>query len=164
MYRTKLGHVHIKVSDLNRSIEFYTRFFNLKVVERIGSHYAFLSGSEAHHELALQNVGPHAPQPEPDGIGLYHIAFEVPDRASFANAYKTLTNAEIEVYPVNHFISWALYFSDPDGNGLEIYLDTRKESQGDHLWHGYSEPLSREEILQHDTVSEHRQETKGVNP
>ena len=87
-YQTKIGHAHLKVRDLDRSIEFYTHFFDLKLVERVGDQYAFLTGGEFHHEIALQNVGPGAPQPQPHGTGLYHVAFEVPDRRSFALAYR----------------------------------------------------------------------------
>jgi len=147
MYLTKIGHAHLKVRDLHRAIEFYLRFFSLKLVEQVGDHYAFLSGGGFHHEIALQNVGPHAPQPPPHGTGLYHVAFEVPDRRSFAQAYQALTEAGIEVAAVDHLISWALYFNDPDGNGLEIYWDTRTEPGGTKLWRGRNVPLPEEKIL-----------------
>ena len=95
MTATHIGHAHLKVRDLDRALEFYTRFFGLHLVERVGDHYAFLSGGGYHHEIALQNVGPHAPQPPPHGTGLYHVAFEVPDRQSLALAYQALTEAGI---------------------------------------------------------------------
>lgn len=147
MYPTKIGHAHLKVRDLDRAIEFYTRFFNLKLVERVGDDYAFLTGGDFHHEIALQNVGPHAPQPHPRGTGLYHVAFEVPDRRSLALAYQNLTEAGVPVTPVDHLISWAIYFSDPDGNGLEIYWDTRNEPGSEKLWRGRNVPLPQEKIL-----------------
>lgn len=146
-YHTKIGHAHLKVRDLNRSIEFYTHFFDLKVVEQIGDKFAFLSGGSFHHEIALQALGPNAPQPPPYGIGLYHIAFEVPDQRSFALAYQSLTEAGVSVGPVDHLISWAMYFQDPDGNGLEIYWDTRREPHGQPLWHGQNLPLRPDKIL-----------------
>jgi len=147
MYPTKIAHAHLKVRDLDRAIEFYTRCFNLKLIERVGDQYAFLSGGDVHHEIALQNVGPHAPQPYPHGTGLYHIAFEVPDRRSLALAYQSLVEAGVSVAPVDHLISWALYFNDPDGNGLEIYWDTRDEPNGAKLWRGRNVPLPEEKIL-----------------
>jgi len=146
-YKTKIGHAHIKVRDLDRSIQFYTKFFSLKFVERVGDHYAFLTDSDFHHEIALQRVGPDAPQPPTEGTGLYHVAFEVPDQRSFALAYQALTQAGVRVGPVDHLISWAMYFDDPDGNGLEIYWDTRNQPGGQQLWRGQNIPLSPEKIL-----------------
>ncbi len=146
-YKTRIGHAHLKVRDLDRAIEFYTRFFDLKVAERVGDHYAFLSGGAFHHELALQNAGPNAPAQNPYGTGLYHVAFEVPDRRSLALAYRALTEAGVRVAPVDHLISWAIYFDDPDGNGLEIYWDTRKEPGGAKLWQGRNAPLPPEKLL-----------------
>ena len=147
MYQTKIGHAHLKVRDLDRAIAFYTRFFSLRLIERVGNHYAFLTGGDFHHEIALQNVGPSAPQPPPHGTGLYHVAFEVPDRGSLARAHKALTDAGIPVFPVDHLISWAIYFDDPDGNGLEIYWDTRNEPGGEKLWRGVNVPLPEEKLL-----------------
>jgi len=100
-----------------------------------------------HHELALQEVGADAPLPPPEGVGLYHVAFEVPDRRSFAQAYNTITRGGVPVAAVDHGISWAMYFSDPDGNGLEIYWDTRQESEGTARWDGRSRPLGAVRIL-----------------
>jgi catechol 2,3-dioxygenase len=147
MYQTIVSHVHLKVSDLDRAIAFYTRFFHLTVVERVGEDYAFLTGSAVHHEIALQNVGPNAPSPHPSGIGLYHVAFEVPDRQSLALAYQTLQEAGVSVALVDHLISWAMYFNDPDGNGLELFWDTRQEPGGKALWHGENISLPEEKLL-----------------
>jgi catechol 2,3-dioxygenase len=146
-YQTKIGHAHLKVRDLDRAIEFYTRFFNMQLTERVGNHYAFLTGTPMHHEIALQNVGPQAHEADPYGVGLYHVAFEVPDKRSFALAYKALIDADIDVGPVDHLISWAMYFSDPDGNGLEIYWDTRDHPDGEKLWRGRNVFLPEAKIL-----------------
>jgi len=146
-YKTKISHAHLKVRDLDRAIEFYRRFFNLEVIERVGGHYAFLSGGDSHHEIALQAVGPNAPAPEAHATGLYHVAFEVPDQRSFALAYRALTGEGISVSPVDHLISWALYFNDPDGNGLEIFWDTRNEPWGQKIWRGRTIGLAQERIL-----------------
>jgi len=147
MVRARLGHAHLKVKDLERSIAFYTTVLNLTVTERVGGDYAFLSGGSLHHEIALQRVGASAPQPPAHGTGLYHVAFEVPDRRALAEAYERLRAAGIAVTPVDHFISWALYFDDPDGNGLEIYWDTRDETHGRKQWRGESAPLSPSQFL-----------------
>ena len=146
MIPTKLGHAHLKVRDLDRAVAFYTRFFNLKLVERVGSDYAFLTGSDFHHELALNTVGVRAGQPSPHAVGLYHIAFEAPDKKAFAQAFKSLVEGGVAVAPVDHLISWAMYFDDPDGNGLEIYCDTRAERRV-ALWQGRNEALTPERIL-----------------
>jgi len=146
-YKTKIGHAHLKVRDLQRSIDFYTRYLQLHVTEFVGNHYAFLTAGKYHHEIAIQNVGPDAPHPSARGTGLYHVAFEVPDKRSFALAYRALNEAGIPVAAVDHFISWAMYFDDPDGNGLEIYWDTRDQPGGRQLWHGDNAPLEDTTIL-----------------
>ena len=146
-YSTKIGHAHLKVRDLQRSIDFYTRFLRLNVTEVVGNHYACLTAGTYHHEIALQNVGADAPVPPSIGTGLYHVAFEVPDKRSFALAYRALVDAGIPVAAVDHYISWAMYFDDPDGNGLEIYLDTRALPGGRPFWHGDNTPLEVETIL-----------------
>src|SRR5262249_47402645 len=112
-----------------------------------GEALAFLTAGPMHHELALQNVGPSAPSPPPRGTGLYHVAFEVPDRESLAAAYRKLTERGTPVHLVDHRISWAMYFSDPDGNGLELYWDTRSEADGVPLWHGSDRALTPERLL-----------------
>ncbi len=128
-------------------MEFYRRFLGLEVRERIGNRYVFMSGGDAHHQLAIQNVGPEAPAPQPMSTGLYHIAFEVPDRSSLARHYKQLTDAGVAVVAVDHYISWAIYFSDPDDHGLELYWDTRRQPEGTQLWGGHDRPLTRERLL-----------------
>jgi catechol 2,3-dioxygenase len=147
MYQARIGHAHLKVRDLDCSIAFYTRFLNLHETERVGTHYAFLTGSDLHHEIALQYVGQDAPHPPEHGTGLYHVAFEVPSARDFAAAYQALTEAGVSVAPVDHLISWALYLEDPDGNGLEIYWDTRQRPGGAALWRGINQPLEPEAIL-----------------
>src|SRR5437016_14557843 len=86
-YKTKIGHAHLKVRDLQRSVDFYTRFLGLHVTEQVDNAYVFLTGGAFHHEIALQNVGSNAPHPPSHGTGLYHVAFEVPDKRSFVAAY-----------------------------------------------------------------------------
>ncbi|WP_238392127.1 VOC family protein [Halorussus amylolyticus] len=123
---TELGHIHLKVRDVERAVEFYTDVLGLDVVERPG-RFAFLSFGDRHHDVALQEVGAEASGPG-GGVGLYHAAFEVEDAESLAATYRRLRERGVEVAPVDHRISKALYFDDPDGNGLEVYLDTRKSN------------------------------------
>lgn len=145
-YRTSLGHAHLRVRDLDRAIAFYTRFLKLELTERLGGQFAFLAGGSAHHDLALQALGAAAPKPPRFATGLHHVAFEVTDRSAFAAAFHELDGAGVPVAAVDHGISWAMYFADPDGNGLEIYWDTRRESHGARAWDGRAEPLTVDRI------------------
>ena len=135
-HQMKLGHAHLKVRDLPRATAFYTNFLGLSVTEMVGNQYAFLSDGSCHHTIALQNVGADAPTPGRYMTGLYHVAFELADKTDFASALQKLRGAGVQVNPVDHLISWAMYFTDPDGNGLEIYVDTRSEPDGASLWNG----------------------------
>lgn len=145
-FQPRIGHVHLKVRDLAQSEAFYQQFLGMTVRERVGN-LSFLSGGSLHHEIALQALGSNAPVPAPRSVGLYHTAFEVENREAFAEAYRRLQAAQIPVYPVDHRISWALYFDDPDGNGVEVYLDTRNQPGGVDLWHGENLPLTERDIL-----------------
>ena len=138
----KLGHVHLKVAQLDRSVEFYTSLFGLTVEERVGG-FAFLSDGNVHHAIALQEVGPLAPRPDPRGIGLYHVAFEVNSEEEFVAFRDALSAKGIRSQAVDHGISWAMYFSDPDGLGLEVYLDRRHVAGGSSIWEGRSSLLSQ---------------------
>lgn len=148
MYRTKLGHVLLQVRDLDRATEFYRRFLNLRLVERVEDRYAFLSSGEAHHEVALLNVGSDAPASPENAVGLNHTAFQVPNKKALAQAYLALTQAGVQVTTVDNMISWSLYFDDPDGNGIEIFADVRHEPHGQPMWRGIRQPLDPEKLLQ----------------
>ena len=106
----------------------------------------FLSAGKLHHDLALQYVGPHAPLPVRHAVGLYHTAFEVPDKHAFAQSYRDLTRAGVRVAATDHRISWALYLNDPSGNGVEIYCDTRNEPDGVTTWQGVDRPLTEAQL------------------
>lgn len=142
----KLGHAHIKVRDLERSTAFYQEVFGLELRERAGG-FAFLSGTDVHHEIALQEVGPDARLPGRFDVGLFHVAFEVPDRESLAERYRYLVGRGVRAVAVDHRISLAIYFSDPDGNGLEIYCDTRHEPDGAANWEGENRPVQERSLL-----------------
>lgn len=139
---THLGHVHLKVRDVQQSVAFYTDVFGLQETERVG-RYAFLTFGEHHHDVALQEVGEGAPGPGA-GIGLYHAAFELDDMDALAALYEDLRERGVRVSPVDHGISKALYFDDPSGNGLEAYVDTRDEPTEE--WAGENEPFDPESV------------------
>ncbi|MFC6951425.1 VOC family protein [Halorubellus litoreus] len=131
-----VGHVHLKVRDVDRAVEFYRDVLGLDVTERHGS-FAFLSFGDRHHDVALQGVGADADPPGP-GVGLYHTAFEVASGDALAAVYERLRERDVPVSPVDHGISKALYFDDPGGNGVEVYLDTRADRDQYH-WEGVNE-------------------------
>lgn len=142
-----IGHAHLKVRNLERSIDFYTQFLDLTIREQVDNRWAFLSGTDVHHELALQEVGADAPLPSRWHVGLFHIAFEVPTRMALARYFHRLVERDVPVVAVDHRISWAVYFGDPDGNGLELYCDTRGDDDGAERWEGVDRPLSAERLL-----------------
>ena len=144
----KIGHIHLKVRDLEKSVVFYRDLFGLQVTEKVGDSFVFMSSGAMHHELALQEVGSQARVPGRLDVGLYHVAFEVPDKQSLARFYRNLKSGGIRVYPVDHRISWALYFSDPDGNGIEVYWDTRGTNRGETVWKGVDRPLTEEQLAE----------------
>jgi len=131
-----LGHVHLKVRDLERAVEFYRAVLDLEVIDRHGD-LAFLSYGKHHHDLALQELEEGAPEPGGD-VGLYHSAWEVPDGDHLHETYERLRERGVAVSPVDYGISKALYFDDPDDNGVEVYLDTR-DARGVEEWSGHTE-------------------------
>ena len=139
-----IGHVHLHVRELDRSVAFYTRLLGLRTTETIARRLAFLSAGERHHDLALQAIGAQAP-PAPHGTpGLYHTAFEAAGAAEFLELWRRVREEEIPHGAVDHGISWALYFDDPDGNGVEIYTDRR--AVGGATWSGRSRVLTFEQV------------------
>lgn len=142
----RLGHVHLRVRSLDRSIDFYTAVVGLHLVERLGEAYAFLSSSEDHHTLALQALGSAAAPPSTGSVGLYHVAFELPTPGGLDAALTRLDEHGVSWQAVDHGISWAVYFDDPDGNGLELYVDRRQRPTGRGEWRGVTRRLSRERI------------------
>jgi len=134
----ELGHVHLKVSDLEESLAFYRDIFGLDVTEEHGS-YVFLSGGPRHHDIALQEV--HGSKPGKQGPGLYHVAFEVPDREALTSVKHRAESHVHTIHPVDHGISESLYFSDPSGNGIEVYHDTRTQKNVTK-WKGTNKTLS----------------------
>jgi catechol 2,3-dioxygenase len=121
----RIGHVHLKVADLERSIAFYRDVIGLELQQRYGTQAAFLSFDGYHHHLGLNtwhSAG--GPRPAGNATGLYHTAFLYPDRAALARALARALAAGITLEgAADHGVSEAIYFSDPDGNGIELYRD-----------------------------------------
>lgn len=121
----RVGHVHLKVADLNRSLAFYCGVLGFEVKQRYGSQAAFLAAGDYHHHIGLntwESKGGHPPAPRT--TGLYHVAFLYPRRAALADALKRLVEAGVELDGASdHGVSQALYLRDPDGNGIEFYWD-----------------------------------------
>jgi catechol 2,3-dioxygenase len=123
--RTQIGHVHLKVSDLERAVAFYTDALGFDVVQRMGDSAAFLSAGGYHHHIGLNTwESHHGTAPAPGTTGLYHFAIRYPDRASLGEALRRLREARVSLDGASdHGVSEALYLRDPDGNGIELYWD-----------------------------------------
>lgn len=126
--RVGIGHVHLKVSDIDRSLAFYCGVLGFEIVTRMGDAAAFISAGGYHHHIGLntwQSKG--GSPPAPGTTGLFHVAILYPDRASLADALWRLVDAGISLDGVaDHGVSEALYLRDPDDNGVELYRDRPK--------------------------------------
>jgi catechol 2,3-dioxygenase len=123
--RTEIGHVHLKVSDLERAIAFYTNALGFEITQRMGDSAAFVSAGGYHHHIGLNTWESHRGAAPPRGTtGLYHFAIRYPDRAALAEALLRLREAHVPLEGASdHGVSEALYLRDPDGNGIELYWD-----------------------------------------
>ncbi len=121
----RIGHVHLKVADLARSVAFYQAALGLEVQQYFGTEAAFLSFDGYHHHLGLNTWhSARGPRPAPNATGLYHTAFLYPDRAALGRALRRAIDAGVRLDgAADHGVSEAVYFSDPDGNGIELYWD-----------------------------------------
>ncbi|WP_413991829.1 VOC family protein [Labrys okinawensis] len=125
----KIGHVHLKVADLDRALGFYVGVLGFDVMARYGSQAAFLSAGGYHHHLGLNTWESKGGSPPPPGsTGLYHTAILYPTRAALADALRRVLAAGIELDGASdHGVSEALYLRDPDQNGVELYWDRPQE-------------------------------------
>lgn len=123
--RLSIGHVHLKVSDLERAAAFYQGALGLDVTQRYGSQAVFLSADGYHHHVGLNTWESRGGRPPaPGSTGLYHVAFLYPTRADLARAVRRLAQFGVSLDgAADHGVSQAIYFRDPDGNGIELYWD-----------------------------------------
>ncbi len=121
----KIGHVHLKVADIERSLAFYCGVLGFELVQRMGDSAAFISAGGYHHHIGLNTWESRGgPRPAPGTTGLYHVAILYPTRASLGDALRRLIAANIPLEGASdHGVSEALYLQDPDGNGIELYWD-----------------------------------------
>jgi catechol 2,3-dioxygenase len=126
----RIGHVHLKVADLDRALAFWRDIIGLEVQQRMGSQAVFLSADGYHHHIALNTWESAGGSPPPFGTtGLFHVALLYPDRAALAVALKRLVAAGWPLEGASdHGVSEALYLRDPDGNGVELYRDRAPEA------------------------------------
>ena len=122
---TRIGHVHLKVSDLDRAIAFYSGVLGFEVQQVWHGQAAFLSAGGYHHHIGLNTWDSRGgPPPPPGTTGLYHSAFLFPDRASLGAAIARVVDAGVPLTgAADHGVSEAVYLDDPDGNGVELYRD-----------------------------------------
>lgn len=121
----RIGHVHLKVADIDRALGFYCGVLGFDLMERIGDRAAFISAGGYHHHIGLNTWESRGGGPPPPGTtGLYHVAILYPDRARLADAVHRVLRARIPLEGVaDHGVSEAIYLRDPDGNGIELYRD-----------------------------------------
>ena len=125
----RIGHVHLKVADLQRSLDFYCGVLGFEFMQRFGTQAAFISAGGYHHHIGLntwESLGGNPPPPR--ATGLYHLAILYPTRAALADALRRLQRAGISLEGASdHGVSEALYLRDPDDNGVELYRDRPRE-------------------------------------
>lgn len=155
---TRIGHVHLKVSDLEQSIKFYCDVLGFDLVQRYGSQAAFVSAGGYHHHIGLNTWDSKGGPPPPRGTtGLFHVAILYPERSDLADALKRVLESGWRIDGASdHGVSEAIYLRDPDQNGLELYWD-RPESEWPREPGGelkmVTDPLDLEDLLSQSAVS-----------
>jgi catechol 2,3-dioxygenase len=148
----RIGHVHLKVSDIERALAFYCEVLGFELTQRYGEQAAFVSAGGYHHHIGLntwESFGGHPPPP--NCTGLFHLAIRYPTRATLADALRRLTAEKIPLDgATDHGVSEALYLRDPDDNGVELYWDRPNESwprtpEGELAM--FSRPLDLDDLL-----------------
>jgi catechol 2,3-dioxygenase len=124
-----IGHVHLKVSDLDRAVDFYRNVLGFEEMTRMGDQAAFHSAGGYHHHIGLNTWESKGGSPPPPGsTGLFHVAIRYPTRAALAKALRRLVDAGVPLSGASdHGVSEAIYLHDPDGNGIELYWDRPRE-------------------------------------
>lgn len=147
-----IGHVHLKVADLERALGFWRDVLGFELTQRYGPQAAFVSAGGYHHHIGLNTWESQGGSPPPPGAtGLYHVAVRYPTRAALADALRRLTDAGIPLDGASdHGVSEALYLRDPDQNGVELYWDRPREAwprDADGRIAMTTRPLDVEELL-----------------
>jgi catechol 2,3-dioxygenase len=124
-----IGHVHLKVADIDRSLAFYRDVLGFDEQQRLGDQAAFISAGGYHHHIGLNTWESKGGSPPPRGTtGLYHVAIRYPSRAALADAVRRLVENNVPITGASdHGVSEAIYLNDPDGNGIELYRDRPEE-------------------------------------
>jgi catechol 2,3-dioxygenase len=151
--RVDIGHLHLKVADLDRALDFYCGVLGFELQQRIGDEAAFVSAGGYHHHIGLNTWhSKGAPPAPPKSTGLFHVAIRYPDRRTLADALRRLSEAHVPLGGASdHGVSEALYVNDPDGNGIELYRDRPREewprSPGGEEIAMVTEPLDLPDLL-----------------
>jgi catechol 2,3-dioxygenase len=126
---TDIGHVHLKVADLDRALDFYSGVLGFELTSRFGPQAAFISAGGYHHHIGLNTWESRGGQPAPPGHpGLYHVAIRYPTRRALADAVQRVLAAGVELQGASdHGVSEAVYLADPDQNGIELYWDRPRD-------------------------------------
>lgn len=151
--QTRIGHIHLKVSDLDRALKFYRDLLGFEVTLFYGDRAAFLSAGGYHHHIGLNTWHSKDSGPAPDNLpGLYHTAIVYPEKKDLAQILKRLVTAQ---YPLtgasDHGVSEAIYLNDPDGNGVELYWDRPKKEwpqKPDGTLEMYTRPLDLKKLVE----------------
>ena len=148
----RIGHVHLKVSDLDRALTFYSGVLGFQLTQRFGSQAAFVSAGGYHHHIGLNTWESSGGSPPPPGsTGLYHLAILYPTQAELADALRRVLTSGIELEGASdHGVSEAIYLRDPDGNGIELYWDRPREAwpvKADGQLAMYTRPLDLDALL-----------------
>ncbi len=125
----EIGHVHLKVADIDRALDFYCGVLGFELQQRLGDEAAFVSAGGYHHHIGLNTWHSKGGGPPPPGTtGLFHLAIRYPSRRALADALRRLAGAGVPITGASdHGVSEALYLDDPDGNGIELYWDRPRE-------------------------------------
>jgi catechol 2,3-dioxygenase len=158
--RVHIGHVHLKVANLDRGLAFYSGVLGLEVMQRLGDSAAFLSAGGYHHHIALNTwESLNGDPPPPGATGLYHTAIVYPSRSALADALHRVLRAHIPLEGASdHGVSQSIYLRDPDDNGVELYWDKPKGQwprSADGKLAMYTRSLDLTELLKEASVAEH---------